>query len=657
MSLPFLLEIGTEEIPDWMIAAALDHLVAQVSRPVSAQATPRRLVLRGDGFVEQEPDTDELMTGPPKSAGAGAAAGFAKKMGTTPDQLGTTTTAKGEYLSFRKKVKGRRTIDILAESLPGIILGIPWPKTMYWNGKGTARFIRPIRWLVALLGDDVIPFEIEGVATGNKTQGHRILGTKNITVTAADYEQQLRKNYVELDTEARYKRIADFVQSQGAKLDTALAKTLAYMTECPTPIVGSFDAEYLQLPREILVTVMRHHQRYFAFETAQGELEPRFIAVMNTDADADGLVRRGNERVLRARFNDARFFWQTDLKRKLEDRLPDLAHVTFQAKLGSYLDKTKRVVDLAMGIAQNMSDVALGAVQLAAGLCKCDLTTEMVKEFPELQGIVGGVYAQQEGQRPEACLAIYHHYKPVGADDFIPPSKEGCIVALADKLDTLRECFRIGLVPSGSKDPVGLRRAAFGVVRIIVEGNIHLSLVDCVDGSDELYEFLLERARYYFREIKGFRYDEVNAVVAARSHDLVDVQRRLTAVRSVRSTPDFEPIAASFKRIRNILKQAGFDEVGIPDVKLLESGPEADLFNAYKSIQHQVFLFADTHDYQRALLAIASLRPQVDLFFDRILVNAKDEAVRRNRLILLKNLLTEFSTIADFSEIVTEKQD
>lgn len=648
MTVPFVLEIGTEEIPDWMIVSALNQLqdrVAQVCRPSSmrADATPRRLFLRADGLRESEPDTEDLLLGPPKSAGPGAAAGFAKKMGATPDQLGVESTAKGEYFSFKKKLKGRRTSDILAASLPGIILGINWPKAMYWNGKGSARFIRPIRWLVALLGGEVVPFEIEGVHSGNTTQGHRILGHKDVTVTIDTYERQLRDNFVELSADARYHRIADFVQVQGAKLDLELARTLAYMTEWPTPIVGSFDAEYLRLPREILVTVMRHHQRYFAFETPDGELEARFVAVMNTDADPEGLVRRGNERVLRARFNDARFFWQTDLKRKLEDRLPDLAHVTFQAKLGSYLDKTNRVVALTKGLSGNH------AAQRAALLSKTDLTTDMVKEFTDLQGIVGGLYAREQGEPEHVWRAIYEHYKPLGMEDSIPHTEAGRLVAFADKWDTLVECFKVGLIPSGSKDPFALRRAAQGVVRILVEGKLRFKLV----MAEALREFMMDRIEYYFREVRGFKYDEVRAVLAAGFDNLADIAERLEALRDVRPTENFEPLAASFKRIQNILKQAQFSEAGEVNRGLLEPGPERDLHAEFQRVRGAI----EGAPYSEALKQIASLRPKVDLFFDKVLVNAKDEAVRRNRLMLLKNILTEFSTIADFSEIVTEKQD
>ena len=658
MSLPFLLEIGTEEIPDWMIVQALNQLqdrVAQVARPskIRADATPRRLVIRAEGLIEKEPDSEELLLGPPKSAGAGAAAGFAKKMGTTASELGTETTAKGEYFSFRKQVKGRRTADVLAASLPGIILGINWPKAMYWNGKGSSRFIRPIRWLIALLGDAVIPFEIEGVRSSNLTQGHRILGKKDVEITIADYEQKLRDNFVELSADTRYDRIAGFVQGEGAKLDLELARTLTYMTEWPTPIVGSFDAEYLQLPREILVTVMRHHQRYFAFETAEGELKPAFVAIMNTDADPEGLVRRGNERVLRARFNDARFFWNSDQKKKLAQRVQDLTNITFQKELGSYFDK----VDRMQRLVQELGGGEM-AVQ-AALLSKTDLTTDMVKEFTDLQGIVGGLYAREQGEHEHVWRAIYEHYKPLSMEDSIPRTHAGQIVALADKLDTLRECFRIGLVPTGSKDPFALRRAAQGIVKILVEGNLPFAMSQ-LTTNPELRTFLQDRIEYYFREVRGFKYDEVRAVLAAGYDNLPDVAARLEALREVRPTEDFEPLAASFKRIQNILKQAQFSEAGKVNEQLLEHGPERDLYDAVRRTTNAVRGTKDAvrgSVYRSDLETIAALRPQVDLFFDKVLVNAKDEAVRRNRLTLLKNLLTEFSTIADFSEIVTEKQD
>jgi glycyl-tRNA synthetase beta chain len=427
-------------------------------------------------------------------------------------------------------------------------------------------------------------------------------------------------------------------------------RSLVYMTEFPTPIRGSFDAAYLELPREILSTVMRHHQRYFSVTKENGSLAPEFVAITNTSGDPEGLIRQGNERVLRARFNDARFFWQTDQRRKLIDRLDDLAKVTFQAKLGSYKDKTERVVEIALVLATHTGADA-DAVRRAATLAKCDLTTDMVKEFTELQGIVGGLYAKAQGETETVATAIYDQYKPVSMEDTIPRTLEGQIVSIADKLDTLRECFRVGLVPTGSKDPFALRRAAQGIVKILFEARLPLPILRFTDDVPELSAFMKERIEFYLREIKDFAFDEVNAVLAVNLTTLTDLEDRVEAVHYVRPTEDFEPLAASFKRIKNILKQAQVTESGPIDVDLLAKGPELDLYEAFMSIREQT---RQSTSYREQMATIASLRPKVDLFFDKILVNDPNPEIRKNRLALLQSLLFEFSTIADFSEIVTE---
>ena len=651
MSLPFLLEIGTEEIPDWMIVPALNQLQDMFQalldqqgmggKVAQAEATPRRLVLKAEGLIEKQADTDELVLGPPKSAGPGAAAGFAKKMGTTSDQLRVESTAKGEYFAFAKRSQGQPTAAILARELPNLILKIQWPKTMYWNGKGTERFIRPIRWLVALLGSDLVPFEIAGVRSGRESVGHRILGKPTFPLTVENFAAELEANGVILSASQRRKKIEGEVdgllagKALRAKPDPDLLHTLTYITEFPTAILGGFDSQYLDLPREVLVTVMRHHQKYLSVEDAQGNLAPNFIAVMNTAADPDGLVRHGNERVLRARFNDARFFWEHDNKRKFEDRLEDLKNVTFQAKVGSYFEKTQRVVALVKELNGDRH------AQRAALLSKCDLTTDMVKEFTDLQGIVGGLYAKAQGEPEAMWRAIYDQYKPTSMEGEIPSTVEGRLVSLADKWDTLRSCFEAGLVPTGSKDPFALRRAAQGVVRIVVEGRVPFEFPGM---SAELSEFLRDRVEYYFRDVKQFPYDEVRACMAAGWIDLLSLEARLERVKAIRPTPDFEPLAASFKRIKNILKQAGYASSEPYRANLLEPGPELELHNAIRA-----------GDGQPLEARIGPLRPKVDLFFDKVLVNAPDPDVRRNRLALLSSLLQEFSTIADFSEIVTER--
>src|SRR5436190_780604 len=396
---------------------------------------------------------------------------------------------------------------------------------MYWTDRNGPRFIRPIRWLVALLGDQVIPFEIAGLKSGNITRGHRQLGASSIPVTIATYESELRKNGVILGAHDRRHKIEAEASALGAKLDRDLVETLTYITEFPTAIKGGFDSAYLELPAEVLSTVMRHHQKYFSVESSPGVLAPNFVAVMNTSGDPDGLVKHGNERVLKARFNDARFFWNVDQQKKLAERVDDLAKVTFQAKLGSYKETT-----------------------------------------------------------------------------------EGRILALADKLDTLRSCFSIGMMPTGSKDPFALRRAAQGVVKILVEGAMEYRLDALAQG--ELHAFLLERIQHYFREVRGFKYDEVNAVLKVGVSTLKDVEDRLNHLARVRPTPNFEPLAASFKRINNILKQANFTN-GVVQAGMLEDGPEKDLYGAYAGLA----AFGP-------LEAGAELRPSIDRFVGAVMVNA-----------------------------------
>ena len=642
MSLPFLLEIGTEEIPDWMIPAALENLrllFEKLTIPhdsVTMDATPRRLVLRAEGLPAKQADSEERVLGPAKSAPPQALAGFARKQGVKVEDLVVESTPKGEYYTFTRKVAGRQIKDILAEALPGIILQIYFPKTMYWTVKGGPRFIRPIRWLVALLGEEIVPFELAGIHSGALTSGHRRLGAREIAVTTADYEQRLRDHYVILSAEQRREKIRKELAGVAVKWDAALLETLVYITEYPTAITGGFDAQFLALPEEVLITVMKHHQKYFSVEDGHGNLAPRFVAVMNIPSDAEGFVQRGNERVLRARFNDARFFWETDQKKTLAGRIPDLANVTFQAKLGSYLEKTGRMKVLAAELGGD--DNAVRAVELS----KCDLTTELVKEFTELQGVVGGLYARVQGEPEPVWQAIYDQYKPESMEDRIPRNRTAQIVSLADKLDTLRGCFRVGMIPSGSRDPFALRRAAQGVVKILVEGKVELPLLDFLEGNQALIDFFADRVKFYFKDNRGFAYDEVNACMGAGWSNLVDLEARLVRVQYLRPTPDFEPLAAAFKRIHNIFAQAEFSGGASIDPSLLEAGPEQELYEEYRHIAGQPIENA-----------ISRLRPMVDVFFDKVLVNVPDAKVRFNRLTLLHTLLSEFSTIADFSEIVT----
>jgi len=640
--LNLLLEIGTEEIPDWMIPDALEQMrtLFGPAEGLQLDATSRRLVLRASGLLERQPDREEYVSGPSVSAPAAAVEGFARKQGIAKEAL---EQRDGKY-GYTRRTPGRETRELLAHTLPELIGKIAWPKTMYWTAKGGARFIRPVRWIVALLDDAIVPFEFAGVASGNESSGHRRLGKVRFPVTVDNYEQQLRDNGVILSAAERRAKIERELPSD-VQPDPVLLETLVYLTEFPTVVTGEFDPAFLTLPAEVLTTVMRFHQKYFSVRDPEGGLAPRFAAVMNTSGDPAGLVRRGNERVLRARFNDARFFWDTDQKRTLDARVEDLKHVTYQAKLGTYYEKTQRVEGL-VAILGGSSDALC-----AARLAKADLTTDLVKEFTELQGVVGGLYARAQGQPEAVAQAIYDHYRPVSMEDSIPRTHAGRLLSIADKLDTLIGCFQVGLIPSGSKDPFALRRAAQGIVKILVEAKLSLPLRSFLRKDAKLEEFVRERVSTYFRS--DFAYDEVNAVLASGWESLPDVHERLIALKAVRPTADFEPLAASFKRIRNILKQAGVSTSTAPDPARMETGPERNLYDAFTRIQTEIAGFA----YQPALERIATLRPAVDRFFDGVMVNVPDAAIRQNRLALLDAISTEFSKSADFSEIVTQHQE
>ena len=652
-----LLEVGTEEIPDWMIPAALADFERRFTEAISkfelgdgvstsTEATARRLVLFADGLAAGQADREETLTGPPKSVAfddAGnptkAGEGFARKAAVSVADL--EVDGKGK-LFVRRTVKGRSTADVLSEILPQVILSITFPKQMYWSGKGGPRFIRPIRWLVCLLDGEVVPIEIAGVASGDTTCGHRRLGGGRLTVTGVDdYRHRLASNHVILSAIERTAKItseAEALLPAGRRIrsNPKLLSTVTYLTEYPTALLGSFDESYLSLPDEVLETVMLVHQKYFAIEEESGKLSNEFVAVANLNGDPDGEIRRGNERVLRARFNDAQFFWDFDQKKALEDRVDDLKSVTFQAELGSYFDKSTSNREAAKQLAQALGfdGESANAADRASELAKCDLTTEMVGEFPELQGQMGGLYAADEGESQSVADAIYDHYLPAGAGDSLPRSAVGQVVSLADKLTTLGGMFGLGMIPTGSRDPLALRRAAYGVIRIVVEGELALSLDQLVDfagageNSGKLREFFVERLRYWLREVGGFAYDEINAVVTASDEAPSDVVARAKAIAKVRSTPNFEPLAVSFKRIRNILEKAGGEQryvEGAVNQELLEPGAEADLFAAFDDVARKIPDMKRESGFESALLAIASLRPAVDKFFDDVLVMAKDK--------------------------------
>jgi glycyl-tRNA synthetase beta chain len=670
-----LLEIGVEEIPAWMIEPALEDFRKKLAQAFAGErlgepqlelhATPRRITAHAADLPAIQPDMEELLAGPPKAAPPQAAEAFAKKCGVSRKRLHVMATPKGEYWAYKKKTKGQKTAALLRTLLPATILKIYWPKTMYWGNKSGPRFIRPIRSLLALFDGKVVRFEIGGVKSGAVTFGHRLLGLPRLKVGGFDeYVRVLRENGVILDAQERFNRILETPRSprEGLefKLIGGLVEELANMTEYPTSAVGSFDPSFLALPKEVLETVMIHHQKYIPMETSEGRLAPYFVFVMNRDSDPDGLIRHGNERVLRARFNDARFFWDTDQKVPLRDRGPLLEKVTFRTELDgsrtSYAEKTQRVVALARKLAPQFG-ADPEATARAAELCKADLTTELVKEFTELQGVVGGLYARVQGETEKVAAAIYDHYQPESMDDSSPATPEGAALSVADKLDTLVDCFAAGRIPSGSRDPLGLRRAAQGVVKILADHNCAspLSRLLPVGSPPELAEFFKDRLRFYLREVRRFAYDEVNAILAAGDQNVPDCVARCEAIARVRPTENFEPLSMAFKRIRNILTKAGGAEKfpGEPQEPLLEEGPERDLYREAGRIFTET---ADLADYEAVLRRTADLRPFVDTYFDTVLVMAKDERVRQNRLTLLAWLLRAFTRVADFSEIVTTRE-
>ncbi len=713
----FLLEIGCEEIPARMIEAGAKEFANNVALGVqqpppypiieesSVWWTPRRISLCLHGLPDQEPDVESREVGPSWNVAfkgeepTAAALAFAKKHGVSISALVKVSTPKGEYVGAKVVRRGRATVDVVKGVVETELAELHWPKTMYWRGKAAERFVRPVRWIVALLGDEIVPIEFAGLKASRSTRGHRFIGPRNVDIqNPSGYEEVLRSSGVLANPYEREQVIRKALDAAARTIpgarwreDKALVATVVNLTEFPSVILGGFDAEFLDLPEEVLVTVMRDHQKYFAIEDANGKLLPHFLTVLNTDSDAEGLIRHGNERVLRARFNDARFFWQTDQKLTLRQRVDLLRSVTFQKDLGSYYEKTLRVQRLASSLAETVKQSGMavrpGIIHKAALLAKTDLTTELVKEFTELQGIVGGLYAQvqqlDEEMKPDVqaliSQAIYDHYKPESMEDGVPETVEGAVLSIADKADSIAGMFALGLIPSGSKDPFALRRQANGIVKTIAEHRLPLHLSEVMADARSRYEgsdaekkftnakyadsvrgFFRERLEFYLKDIRGYAYDVVNAVLAVDSDDLVDAAARAEAVSEVRSSVDFESISIAFKRMKNILRQASEKTNVIAmrmDANSLREDPEKELAALIPQTVETVERLRSTHDYNDALLEIAKLRPAIDKFFDHVMVMVDDDNLRANRLALLQTLVKEFSTIADFSEIVTEGKE
>jgi glycyl-tRNA synthetase beta chain len=701
-----LFEVGCEEIPAGMLPKAEEELRANIEKLLAAESlsdgvtvetfsAPRRLTAWVRGLPAKQADVEMEVTGPPKSvaydsvgAPTRAALSFAEKQRVHVSDLYLLQTAKGEYLAAKQTRLGRTAEQILTAALPRAVHDLTWPRSMTWTGLDGPRFIRPIRWVVAVLGGKPMKFSVAGIPVGNTTRGHRFIGSTALRVSSfADYEKKLHSNGVILRPSRRQEKIARELEAHAKKMncriheDAQLRTLVTYLNEFPTVIQGDFDPAFLSLPDEILVTVMRDHQKYFAMEKKNGELAPHFLAVINLEKDSKGLIRAGHERVLRARFADAQFFWQSDQKCRLADYLPKLERVTYESRLGSYRDKVERVRAVARWLTEQwfnlgMQQAHVAEADRAAELAKCDLATEMVREFTELQGIVGGLYARAQGEADEVADAIYDHYRPVGLEDPIPRNLTGCAVALADKLDSVVGCFAVGVVPTGSSDPYALRRAALGIVKIILEKKLPVSLSLAIGAAakallthkpkrgvtpqqeTQILDFILDRAKFVLREREGFGYDEVSAVFRAGADDLVDAHKRLIALKAIRKSKNFEPLAVSFKRIRKILEKANVaaGEAHHINPELFENQAEYELYSAVRDAAMKVQSQKRAGKYQEALEVIAGLRKAVDQFFDSVMVMAEKEAVRNNRLALLAELLREFTTVADFSEIGGEER-
>jgi glycyl-tRNA synthetase beta chain len=692
----FLFEIGLEEVPARMLASAqaelLKRTLALLTREqlISAEptahsySTPRRLAVLVRDVLAQQADITEGTTGPAvkiafkDGAPTPAAEAFARKSGVAVADLKTISTPKGDYLAATTLKRGRTAAEVLAAELPKEIAAIYWAKNMYWRAGKPERFVRPVLWLACLLGEEVVPLTFAGKTAGRATYGHRVLSTSEPfeIVTPDSYLAQLEGEYILADVEVRRQKIRKALDHVTRTIPNArwredhlLVDAVTHLTEWPDVLLGNFEPAYLELPEEVLVTVMRDHQKYFAVEDANGKLAPHFLTVTNialTDENAP-IIRQGNERVLRARFNDARFFWEFDQRTPLADRVALLENVTFQKDLGSYAKKSERVAVIAQRLATFA--IARGcaldekAIAEAALLAKTDLTTELVKEFTELQGQIGGLYAASQGLRSTVADAIYDQYLPASAKDTIPRSPEGAILGIADRIDTIAGMFRLGMEPTGSKDPFALRRAANSIVRILAESCLPILLSDVINAATpaqdieaKLLAFFAERIDFYLREGCDQAYDVAKAVTAAGTDDLRDLVARAEAVTAVRGSDDFLAVSAAFKRMKNILTQAhakGDIPPSIVDHELLLDPAEKLLAVTASAAASAIQELLRERNYGEALRVIAALRPSIDGFFDKVMVRVPEDDIRANRLALLNRTLKDLSRIADFSEIVT----
>jgi glycyl-tRNA synthetase beta chain len=686
MAKELFLEIGTEEIPAGFLPKAMLDMEALIRKEFEAAridfgtvrtfATPRRLALAVAGVAEQQPTLHTKAMGPAKqhafdAAGnpTKAAEGFARGQGMAVSELKIVATDKGEYVCAEKEEAGRPTNDLLRDILPRLINGISFRKSMRWKDLDV-RFARPVHWIVALYGGEVVPLTFGELASGDLSQGHRFMAPQTFTVAGCDdWLAKCREHFVMADPAERKTTIRRQVEETAlaaggrVSMDEALLDEVTFLVEDPTPLCGTFEERFLELPRELLVTTMRKNQRYFTVEGNDGRLLNKFITVANTRPADPAVVVKGNGRVIRARFSDAMFFWEEDRKAKLETRLDALKNVIYQAKLGTSFEKVERFAVLAKGLATHFEPAAVELTVRAAKLAKCDLETKMVYEFPELQGIMGREYARLEGENPRVVQAIFEHYLPVEAGGLLPQDNVGAFVSLADKIDTICGCFGVGLIPTGSADPYALRRSAIGILNILLERGYRQSIPELVERSLELLAAKLTRPRDQVQgEVvefirlrlvnmltqRGFPADVVEAVLAARFDDPLDAVARVEALAALKTQAGFEPLAVAFKRVGNIIK-GGIDTP--LNAGLFEADCERTLAAATAQAKAAVNTAVAGGDYAAALQAIAALRVPVDSFFEGVMVMSDKTDVRNNRLALLTEVGRLFEGIADFAKI------
>lgn len=688
-----LFEIGTEEIPAGYLNPALAQIETAFKAKAGEQAlqfeeiktmgTPRRLVLSVTGLIERQEDKVEELMGPSKAAGfdadgnaTKAAQGFARSKGADVKDLQVVETEKGEYLMLKREVKGRETKDLLPEILLGIMETISFPKSMIW-GSNDKHFARPVQWILALFGEEVVPVSYTGLSSSNSTRGHRFLSNHDQKIESANlaaFEAQLESLQVVVDFKKRRKMVVDSItvatnQKDELKdgqvaIDEKLVDTVTNLVEKPFAVCGVYDEKFLQLPPQVLITSMREHQKYFPVVDKDQNLLPAFIAVNNTEVKDIDITRKGHQRVLRARLEDALFFFESDKETSLEKLSDNLGGIIFQAKLGTMAEKCDRIVKLSRVLAEKLIPEQVDNCARAATLCKADLLSDMVGEFPSLQGVMGGAYAINDGEGEEIAQAIKEHYMPLRAGAPLPESELAKIVGLADRFDTLTGCFGIGQVPSGTADPFGLRRISLAILQIIKESDYTLSLQeivqkalalygDKVNGAQETVDTVMSFVKQRFINdlaSAGIDPQAIDAATSVEFNDVNDVIKRIDAFTAIKSEQAFPVLAAAFKRIRNISKDNSTIDV---DTQYFENDAENTLYQVFETVSVNMNQQLERKDYQQALKSMLDLKEPVDTFFDQVMVMSEDEKIRQNRLNLLTaigNLVLQIGDISKMQE-------